>query len=304
MTKEEIIELIKKIFKTQPSVVYYENIRSKNKKLPSNITLQNKFGSWNQAWAEILQDSNALKKNKVWTKEEIINAVLQADNDLEHNFSNKGYENWRKEQVCYTPSVRTIERNFGSLAALCSELNIPYKSVPKKSDFTDKDFEKAIWLYIKSFPNGEYPVALGYRSFQKENPKLPSLKLITRRYGTWKEALKAINYQEHQEIVNIKVPLIKQEDCINAIINVFELTGYPITSLSYRELLKQRPDLKYPDVRTILRNFDTWDDAVLAAGLIPKKHLTSADIVESQVEAGLKNSNANSVEHFLDWCLK
>ena len=302
---KETLALLRRTFKTQPSAVHYQEVSRKKKGLPCYVTLQKKVGggSWNQAWALILNDENALKKNKVWTKEEIIETVKQANIDLNYEFSNKRFEDWRKQQNTYTPSVRTIERNFGSLAELCKLLDIPYKSVKKKSDFTKEDIAKAALAYIQSIPDETYPTALGYRAFQKENPHFPSQKIIARYFETWKEVLKFINYDKHQDLVNIKLNVTTKEDCLRGIQSVFNHIGYPLTSLNYTEFTSQNPGLKLPNRKTILKFFDSWDEAVIEAGLTPRKELDESDILNYQHCRETSHATSVSVGSFLNWCL-
>lgn len=302
---KETLALLRRLFKTQPSAIHYQEVSRRRKGLPCYVTLRKKAGggSWNQAWAFILNDENALKKNKVWTKEEIIATVKQAYIDLNYNFSNKRFEDWRKQQNAYTPSVRTIERNFGSLAELCEQLDIPYKSVKKKSDFTKEDIAKAALTYIQSLSEENYPTALGYRAFQKENPHFPSQKIIARYFQTWKEVLKFVHYDGHQQLVNVKLNVTKKEECLKGIQTVFNHIGYPLTSLSYTKFNAQNPSLKLPSSKTILKFFETWDEAVIEAGLTPRKELNSSDILNYQRCKDTTTTNSISVESFLNWCL-
>ena len=282
--KKQLLEC----FEAPVSVAKYREKRKTHHWLPPHHQLVQQFGSWPAAMSAIFgEDASVYRTN--WTAEQIQTAVGQAIQAFDRYPSVTEYDQWHRQHP-NTPSVRTIERRFGSYGALMTQLG--------QTDYTFVKLlskEETEALLREYFKDPEHPRTFpDYRRYRKErDPNLPSDKTIDRHYGGWRKMLMALGEQSQKSVKPLKPELTaqKKENSLKHVKQLLDQLDPPISSRKYqRKRLEQEHPTDYPSYDQLRQWFGGWPQVLEALGESPNPYqrkttveLFSREEVEQQI---------------------
>ena len=190
----------------------------------------------------------------------IIIADLQEKYASCKNMENLTYKKFVRE-ICKNPKKKLI-RYFGSIVNALKAAKIPLR--PTKVNgviYSDKDIIKVIRKIAKNIghnPNSVEYDKHPYRTARKET--------IIKRFGNWTNALKTAglkNVKDHKEST--------KEEIIAEIQRIAKLIKHSPNSREYNEYNQNTSCAS-----AIEKRFGSWNNAILAAGLIPTRQCNQA----------------------------
>ncbi|MEK5357857.1 homing endonuclease associated repeat-containing protein [Paenibacillus sp. FSL L8-0709] len=240
-TKEDCIRALQE-FQLEMGKVSFDKYRESKKK-PSADSIKRIFGTWEEA-----KIHSGLPVNKKYTKEDAIKS-LQSFVKGNGNLINMTLYS---ESKC-EPKVGKIIKFFGSWkkALIAAGLG---DSLNKN---TKEDCIKAIQEYYnETGMSGSVEYSLSLRK--------PSVGTIINRFGSWNSALveAGIPLSRRPNLRGLTESQIR-ESCIKSLIKLKEEHG----TTTLRKYIDAN---YYPPSSRIIRVFGTWNDALVAAGLIVK----------------------------------
>lgn len=285
--------VIQSIFPEPPARHRYNQMRKVYPNLlrPANQLVKDYGeGNWNQTLSVLYEDETLKTRNQTWTRAMILAVTKPLMPTEAEALSVTAYDKWHRNTP-QTPSVRTIERQFGSYGALMEAMGYPYQAFQR----TDTDSYETVSQQLAAyFKEAKQLRLIDYRQAQKANPTLPTLKIITRHYGTWSDAILAHGRQPNPSGTR----RYSETDCLKALRQVYRRAGHPLTSVRYQAV---RPEMAnvLPSREVILSYFTSWDAALLAAE-VP---LDRTRVPVSKLNTIAQHASISSLHDLLDWSL-
>lgn len=253
-SKSEMIANVKTLFNKRGQKPLSKEVYMESRTEPSLSLLLNEFGSWEgvlrESGIELHPNTSNYYTNNVFHKEifESIHAFYRETGTTKERL----YKEQRR-----SPSATSIRRTFGSWEAALDKSGVIKERVPKKDN---NSFKKEA---IESIKNFYKETGTTSERLYKMERLSPSASSIRRKFGTWKDAVKAANLpspsRTHSEMKKKKKEQ-QQEEAIQQLKQLHQ--EYGVTSERLYKSLRLKPSAS-----TIRRLFGDWQKALKAANL-------------------------------------
>lgn len=251
-SKSEMITNVKALFNKRSQKPLSKDLYMESRTEPSLSVLLEEFGSWEAVLQECRIGSNLNKTGNSITYK-LHQDIFQSIHDFYRETGTLKETLYKEENRL--PSATTIRRTFGSWKAALDELGLP-RDIGTKKD--DKQFKNEAIASIKAFYKETGTTSERLYKIERRSPSATSIR---RKFGTWKDAVKAAKLPSgvSRKIKNEKQEQQKKE-AIQQLNQLHE--EYGITSERLYKSLRLKPS-----ATTIRRLFGDWQKALEAANL-------------------------------------
>ena len=294
ITPEQLAQwkkIISNEFKHPVSSSNYYKKRKVHPWLPPYHQLVKAFGSWPAAMSVIFGEEAPVYRIN-WSKADILKKMQEAIEEKGDYLSVTQYDQWHREKP-NTPSVRTIERQFGSYRALMIEIGQnEYRGLHIMSR---AEVEACLKRYFQDKTHSR--TLEGYLMYRRASDQtLPSESMIRRYYGTWREMLTIFGEKPLKGAKVVEKPLKRittvEWEAFEQLMTQLEP---PISSRRYREIRAQQENPRlYPSYERLKRQYGGWSD-VLKTLKIGESHPTARKV---QVGLFSQEQTARQLRHY------
>lgn len=306
LSEEELVHLMRQVFSHRPTYEAYAKESQKYWWLPNVKTYANRFGTWELAMQRCYPNESGFNRGQAWTLADFLTCFKQASEALGEQLSPTTYQVWQQGQD-RAPALSTITNHFGSFAEAFAQIGVSVSSIPR---WSEAKVHQQLGMYFKSLPleSQTFPVIYDYLDvFNQQQQELPSLSVIRRMYGGWRQAVR-------YHCPTLSEAVFKDYDLKQTVVTcqaslkmAYDILGDPLTRTRYESYHREQAYLgdELASAYQIVTRFGSWKQALEAAG-IEHLHYTHA-----QAQLGKQLYNASQVDQaktetlgdFLDWCL-
>jgi len=248
-TNEHIIQTLQECYHSVGKIS--QNIYTQRGYKPSVDVIFRRFGSWNQALKEagIPVKERKEKKDKVLKVGKFSNEyIIQQLKSCYEKHGKISMSLYNKEG--FLPARTTIVRQFGSWNNAIEAAGLKAFTSSEKQFSKEEIYEQLRACYKEnnnSISIGKY----------KLSGRVPTITTILKYFGSWNDAIEAAGLKAN----GLTTVIYSDEDYITSLRTCYIQNNNYITSPLYR---KQR---YHPGLKSILRRFGSWNNALEFAGV-------------------------------------
>lgn len=189
-------------------------------------------------------------------KNEVIDMLLKAYEDLKIEFNSTNYQKWCKNNPKECVPYHKVRSMFGNWNEAIEESGILFlKNLELRKEIVNT--LKESYNELNNDLNEDT-----YNQWSKENEKI-SLYIIKEEFGSWDKALRMAGIRSK---LNLKKDT--KQDMVNGLLKASEELGYKFNKTNYNVWAKKNGA---KSVLLISKKFGGWNKALLAAGVGLKK---------------------------------
>jgi hypothetical protein len=246
-TDAELIQDLTKIAKLlgyTPDQNGYDAYREPG--MASSVTYARRFGSWPRA----IERAGLKYEERTFTKEEVIDAIVCAEQILGRAFTRKEYNELRSPDMPCAATIKSILGDWKTAIKVAG-----YDRLRNFYRYTDDEMIAVLQDIAETL--GHTPNVIEYQANRPENAPHWSAS-ISSRFGSWENAIKAA------DLPPVNRALYTDEEMLEKLKAVAKRAGCKLSESIY---LANRVKGE-PSVRSLQLRFGSWNKALELAGLL------------------------------------